>query len=119
MLCVRLLSGEEVASVPLEELSDVKALKQQLHRLHCLPARFSQRLSLSGNLLDDTAKLDSPMELELVLLPYAATSQTQVDEFTTASAAGSVSQVPEPISVKTFSATPSKPLKSWSTPQQA
>ncbi|CAE7448019.1 ANKRD50 [Symbiodinium sp. KB8] len=89
----RLLSGEEVASMPLEELSDVKALKQQLHRLHCLPARFSQRLSLCGNLLDDTAKLDSPMELELVLLPYAATSETQVDEFTTASAAGSVSQV--------------------------
>ncbi|OLQ11106.1 Ankyrin repeat domain-containing protein 50 [Symbiodinium microadriaticum] len=40
MLRITLLSGEELTSLPLAELSDVKALKQRLHQQHGLPPRF-------------------------------------------------------------------------------
>ncbi|CAE7837843.1 ilvG [Symbiodinium sp. CCMP2592] len=40
MLRIKRLSGEEVTSVHLSELSDVKALKQRLHQQHGLPPRF-------------------------------------------------------------------------------
>ena len=43
MLRVHLLSGEEVASVPAEEVRTVRELKQRLHELHGLPPRFQQR----------------------------------------------------------------------------
>ena len=81
--------------MPVEELSDVKALKQQLNRAHGLPTRFRQRLFLCGSPLDDSAPLNSPMELELVLLSYSATSQTQAEaeELATASASGSMTEV--------------------------
>ena len=99
-----MLSGEQVASIPVEELSDVQALKQQLHRLHGLPTRFRQRLFFCGNLLDESAHLDSPMELDVVLLSYCVASQTPAEELTTACAKGSITEVgfgkashPEPL----------------------
>ena len=58
-----MMSGEEVASIPVVGLSDVKSLKQQLHRLHRLPARFRQRLFHGGSALHDAAKLDSLEDL--------------------------------------------------------
>ena len=51
MLHITLLSGAEIAHVPLVELADVKALKQQLHAHHGLPPRFRQRLLYEGNLV--------------------------------------------------------------------
>ena len=48
-----MLSGAEVASIPVEELSDVRALKQTLHLFHGLPPRFRQRLVLRGDPLLD------------------------------------------------------------------
>ena len=93
MLCVRMLSGEQVASMPVEELSDVRALKQQLNDFHGLPTRFRQRLMLCGNPLDDSARLDSPMELQLILLSYIVASKEQEEELATASANGSTSKV--------------------------
>ena len=90
MLRVRLLSGEEVANVPLQdELSDVKALKQHLHQRHGLPPRFRQRLLLHGEILDDATKLDSTMELELVQLSYCA---SQAKELITAGVHGAVAE---------------------------
>eukprot|EP00439_Symbiodinium_sp_Y106_P031428 s4676_g3.t1 len=59
MLHITLLSGAEIAHVPLVELADVKALKQQLHAHHGLPPRFRQRLLYEGERLDDSVKLDS------------------------------------------------------------
>ncbi|CAE7882527.1 unnamed protein product [Symbiodinium microadriaticum] len=91
MLRIRMMSGEEVASMPVVDLSDVKTLKQQLNWLHGLPSRFRQRLFLCGNPLDDSASLDSPVELELVLLPLSA--EAHVDKLLTASVNGSVCQV--------------------------
>ena len=71
MLRIRMLSGAEVASIPVEDLSDVRALKQTLHMFHSLPPRFRQRLVLRGDPLDDTTRLDSPLDLELVLMEYS------------------------------------------------
>mmetsp|Transcript_66832 Transcript_66832/g.156617 ORF Transcript_66832/g.156617 Transcript_66832/m.156617 type:complete len:233 (-) Transcript_66832:8-706(-) len=68
MLRITQLSGEELTSIPIEELSDVKALKQRLHENHGLPPRFRQRLLHGGTTLDDAAKLDSVMDLEVVAL---------------------------------------------------
>ena len=93
MLRVRMMSGEEVASMPVVEPRDVKALKHQLNQLHGLPARFRQRLFHCGNPLDDSVNLDSPVELELVLLTFSASTPMQVDELVAASENGSVSQV--------------------------
>ena len=77
MLRITMLSGEEVASMPLPDLSDVRALKEQLHRLHGLPTRFRQRLFHCGNPVDDATPLDAAMELSLVLLSYIACSERQ------------------------------------------
>ncbi|CAE7522430.1 ANKRD50 [Symbiodinium sp. CCMP2456] len=64
MLRVMALSGEEVATIPLIELSDVKFLKQRLNLQHGLQPRFRQRLLYKGNTLDDAVRLDSIMDLD-------------------------------------------------------
>ncbi|CAE7425705.1 ANK3, partial [Symbiodinium microadriaticum] len=71
-----MLSGTRVASIPVEELSDVR-----------------QRLFLRGDPLADAAKLDSPLDLELVLLEYFAAPETNSDELMAAAARGSPSEV--------------------------
>ncbi|CAE7615646.1 CTTNBP2 [Symbiodinium sp. CCMP2592] len=91
-----MLSGEEVASFSVEELSEVKAIKQELYRNHHQPVRFRQKLFLCGNPddpLDDSVLLDSPMELQLVLLPYSGTSETEAEALRSASACGSLCEV--------------------------
>ena len=93
MLCVRLLSGE-ASTVPLGDdldLSDVKGLKQHLHQLHGMPLRFRQRLLLHGQILDDEAKLDLSVELELILLSYCLAPETE--KLLSAASTGSVAEV--------------------------
>ena len=65
MLRITQLSGEELTSLPLAELSDVKALKQRSSREHGLPPRFRQRLLHEGNTLDDAVKLETEMDLQV------------------------------------------------------
>ena len=93
MLHVRMLSGERLASISLEESGDVKTLKHQLNQQYGLPTRFRQRLFLCGQTvpLDDSLKLESSMELELVLLSLM-TAGTQADELVAAAASGSTSE---------------------------
>ena len=43
-----MMSGEKVASIPVEEVEDVMTLKQELSRRHGLPPRFRQQLVLQG-----------------------------------------------------------------------
>ncbi|CAE7943916.1 mask [Symbiodinium sp. KB8] len=85
-------SGEEVASIGVEELSDAKALKQELSRKHGLPPRFRQRLFHRGSPVDDSAPLDSILELQLVVLPYSL-APMEAEELATASVNGTVSEV--------------------------
>ncbi|CAE7573519.1 mask [Symbiodinium sp. CCMP2456] len=66
-------SGEEIASLPVDELSDVKALKRYLEPL-CGTPRFRQRLLNDGVMLDDGAVLNSPLDLQLVLLRFSDAS---------------------------------------------
>ncbi|CAE7313729.1 mask, partial [Symbiodinium microadriaticum] len=66
-------SGEEMASLPVEQLSDVKALKRYLEPL-CGTPRFRQRLLNDGVMLDDGAVLNSPLDLQLVLLRFSDAS---------------------------------------------
>ena len=91
MLHIRMMSVEHVAEIPVEEVSDVRTLKH--HRIYGLPPRFTQRLSCCGNLLDDAAELEMPMELELVLLPFPVADPVQASELLTAATNGSISKV--------------------------
>ena len=80
MLRVGKLSGEEVASIPIVQLSDVKTLKQRLHQQHGLPPRFRQRLLHEGNTLNDAVKLDSVMGLQVVASMASDTSESERTE---------------------------------------
>ncbi|CAE7354943.1 AKT1 [Symbiodinium pilosum] len=83
MLRVWLTSGEEVASLPVENLTDVKNLKLHLQGL-CGLTRFRQRLLHEGVPLYDTVTLDVPMDLQLVLLPFTDASDSDMFEMTAA-----------------------------------
>ena len=79
MLRVIQMSGEQVAAVPLEEVSSVKALKQLLNHQYGLPPRFRQRLLLNGTdtILDDNAELHASMNslvLQILKIPLRSPS---------------------------------------------
>ncbi|CAE7838754.1 ANKRD50 [Symbiodinium sp. CCMP2592] len=98
MLCIwSAMTGKQLASIPAEEVDDVRALKQLLHSKHRLPPPFRQRLvyldSVSDGVLDDLVKLDSPMDLQLILIPYVQASQLEANELAAAAAKGSLPQV--------------------------
>ena len=77
----------------LEELSDVRSLKRRLNQFHGMATRFRQRFFLRGEILEDTAKLESSMDLTLVLMPLADISQSQADDLVAAAERGSVAEV--------------------------
>ncbi|CAE7423020.1 unnamed protein product [Symbiodinium sp. CCMP2592] len=85
MLRVSLLSGEELARLPLSELSDVKALKQRLNQQHGLPSRFRQRLLHDGVALHDAVKLDSAMDLQAVIMEFNEVVEAREDLYDAAS----------------------------------
>ena len=93
MLHVRMISGEVVTSMAVEELHAVRDLKDQLHQRHSMPPRFRQRLLFNGKSMDDTTMLDKPMDLDLVLLTFADVTQSQVDELTAATNEGFIDEV--------------------------
>ena len=98
MLCIwSAVTGKQLASIPAEEVDDVRALKQLLHSKHRLPPPFRQRLvyfnSVSDGVLDDLVKLDSPMDLQLILIPYVQASQMEANELAAAAANGSLPEV--------------------------
>ena len=95
MLRITLLSGEDLTSIPCAELSDVQALKQRLHHQHGLPPRFRQRLLHEGNILDDAFELDSPMDLQVLTLPFSEASDTQRDRLYEASGSGPAAEAGE------------------------
>ena len=68
----------------------MRSLKRQLHKLHGFPPRFRQRILHLDNCLDDDVELDSPMDVELVLLMYASPSETQVSDMLSAAEVGHV-----------------------------
>lgn len=78
MLCVHMASGVQLDAIPVGELKDVRAMKRHLRPL-CGKTRFQQRLLYNGSDLDDHARLDSPMDLQLVLLRYGSSEEAAAD----------------------------------------
>ncbi|CAE7578224.1 unnamed protein product, partial [Symbiodinium sp. CCMP2456] len=93
MLRVTLLSGEEVTSLPLTELSDVKALKQRLHQQHGLPPRFRQRLLHEDSTLGDDVQLDSAMDLQLLIVDFDKGAEVVRLDLYDAAGLGNLTQV--------------------------
>ena len=76
MLHVWWASGEKLAALPGGEVHEVRSLKQRLQKL-CGVSRFRQRLLHDGVQLGDGIVLQSPMDIQLVVLPFAQTSYLQ------------------------------------------
>ena len=88
MLRVLNPAGEVVLAIPFEELvgtlegppARVRALKRYLQPV-CGQLRFKQRLLLlNGDMLSDDVELKEPVDLQLILLPYAASSNAHVKQ---------------------------------------
>ena len=94
MVTVRLASGKVLATIPTQELTTVRALKQRLHSL-CDATRFRQRLLHDGELLEDEDELDSPFELQLILKNFIDPSRKQLKQIVSASGRGNVSELEE------------------------
>ncbi|CAE7033669.1 KIDINS220 [Symbiodinium sp. CCMP2592] len=96
MLRMRMLSGEEVASVPAgEEVANVRALKLVLNKQHGFAPRFRQRLFLRGDLLEDAFELatSADMVLEFVVLDFANVSPRKVEKLIRAARSAKLSKV--------------------------
>ena len=90
MLRIWSVSGDCLATYPVEEASDVRSLKHKLQSV-CGASRFRQRLlSKDIDLSDDTTL--SPMDLQLILLPFA---EEHADELVAAVESNLVSKVEE------------------------
>ena len=87
-----MISGGEI-SIPLSEIHDVRGLKRHLNQLRGFPLGFRQRLLLNGGALEDAVKLESPMDLDLVLMQFVDASEEQVIDLLRAAADGSLAEV--------------------------
>ena len=80
MLRVWSAAGQEVASIPVAELTDVRSLKRYLQGI-CGVTRFRQRLVDKHETWDDMLKLDSPADLQLAVLPFSnATDDASIQQ---------------------------------------
>ena len=94
MLQVLKVSGEDLTTIPAEELSDVLSLKLCLQPLCGVP-RFRQRLLRDCDILEDDALLDASIPVQLVLLAFVSASNEEVDQLSAASRAGRAKEVEE------------------------
>ena len=92
MLHVRWLSGEELATLPADDVRDVRAVKQRLHKTHGVPPRFRQRVLLDGKNLDDAAEVDASMDLHLLVLTLCG-AQVEADSLVKLAEDGLVKEV--------------------------
>ena len=93
MLRVYLPSGEELAAIPVETLSDVRSLKGQLEPI-CGWPRFRLKLLHDGRTLDDTLPLNSPLDVQLIKLSsFTSSSEEQILHFQNAVKSGDASEV--------------------------
>ena len=87
MLHVWKVSGEKLTAIPVEELTDVRALKHKLE-WPCGATRFRQRILCNGENLDEAAALHMPMDVQLVLLSCSSASTEEVEELIAAAGEG-------------------------------
>ena len=67
MLRIWQMSGQELPTASMDEISDVLSLKTSLRSRHGFPLCM-QQLLCNGNSLDNSTKLEAPIDLQLVLL---------------------------------------------------
>ena len=89
MLRVWKVSGEELARVPVAELSDASELKRYLRVKNNLPICL-QELLYNGALLQDDAKLFPAMDVQLILSSLALRGAEAALELLEAAEAGEV-----------------------------
>ncbi|CAE7226718.1 ANKHD1, partial [Symbiodinium sp. CCMP2456] len=84
-----------VVSVPVEEVTNVRALKLVLNKQHGFPPRFRQRLFLQSDLLEDAFELatSTDMLLEFVVLDFVDVSLRQVKALIRAAKSAKLSEV--------------------------
>ena len=75
------MSGEELLSISMEEIHDVKSLKTSLRRLYSFPTSM-QRLLHNGNNLEDSVGLDASIDISLQLVLLAPCTAKQLFEAT-------------------------------------
>ena len=91
MIRVRRVTGEELAAIPVEELSDVASLQRWLRAKHGMPVSLQQLLH-DNRKLEDHDMLGAPMELQLILATTAQDTEAK-DELYEAASAGEVEVV--------------------------
>ena len=74
MLRIWQMSGQELSAISIEEISDVWDMKAALLRQHGFP-KCMQQLLHNGINLDNSTKLDEPIDLQLVLKPLSTEAQ--------------------------------------------
>ena len=97
MLHVCLTSGQKLASVNPDELTNVKALKVFLESF-CDVSRFRQRLVLEGEVLDDKMGLEVlhyPAHMQLVLLPFCNAPPAHEEELEKAVRQANIAKIEE------------------------
>ena len=76
MIFVWRVSGEQLAAFGAEEVTDVRELKDVLRSRYGFPP-FIQQLLHKGKSLEDSAKLESPSDIQLLLAVSTPAQQTQ------------------------------------------
>ena len=76
MLRIWRMSGQELLTGSMDAISDVGDLKASLRSLHGFP-KCMQQLLHNGNSLDNSTKLDAPINLQLVLRRPSKEAQRQ------------------------------------------
>ena len=93
MIRVWRVSGEELATIPAEELSDVVSLQRQLRAKHGMPVSL-QNLLHDGRKLSEQDKIGVPLELQLILATCVqGTERKAAQELHEAASAGEVEVV--------------------------
>lgn len=94
MLSVFRPSGQEVATIPVNRLVNVRGLKQHLRLLLGVP-RFKQRILYQGSVLEDETRFYADLDIEVVLIvvPFCGPSQKQRHQFLRAAIDGNFSKV--------------------------
>ena len=73
------LSGEEVATLPLDDVPDVGTLKKRLQAFHGAAPRFRQAILHNGCRMPDDSKLEAT-QVEMLTIGFAQTSRMQAEE---------------------------------------
>ena len=73
----------------------MQSLKEHLQKICGLPPRFRQKLLHAGEALEDDVALDSPIDVNLVILPLLSPTAEQANELTQAARNGLAFRVEE------------------------